>query len=469
MKSIFKWLTVDGGDPKASAYTYWFANMFEPKDFTGINRLLFCYVKYCAKLAITPKQEFLDAYLLVDGKADVKRYNVKTDTMSSYDYTQISQLDEAYRIIRDLAKSTYSDYMSEDLTGREFKVDVYGFMSRMKSQAIEQALMDSYPHLTDGSDVSEVSSTLQASLADIEKIYDTSKIDEIDFAPSSGESNVTMKEYVCDTGLPAIDGDAGGIYTRTLTTLTAQPKGGKTRISLIHWIYSVLMAGYDAVLYENELTKTECENILIAYHIVRLYQGRIKIPDSTMNKNKMTEEQKQIYESARIDLFESEKYGKLYFKNPFVVEDARSELLAISKASGKLKLVVVDYMGLSKSRPVSKWDRKKEEYEIIAEGYKELGELKSILNVHVLCINQFNDKGIDAAYAGKPLRPGMIQGGHIVERHTDYNIYMTYTEEQKLARVRTLTADLVRGAEGFENALVSVDLSVSIFRQELTK
>lgn len=469
MKSIFKWFTVEGGDPRASAYTYWFANMFEPREFNGINRLLFCYIKYCAKLAVTPRSEYLDAYLSIDGKGDVKKFNVKTETMSSYDYSQVSQLEEAYRIIASLAKTTYADYMSEDLTNREFKVDVYSFMSQMKSQSIQDALMETYPKLTDGSNITDVSSDLMSSLSDIEETYDTSKIDEVDFAPSQGEADDSKKEYICDTGIPAIDEDAGGIYTRTLTTFTAQPKGGKTRFSLVQYVYPVLMAGYDCVYYELELSKAEVENILIAYHIVRLYRGRIKIPDKFMNQGKLSDEQKQIYESARIDLFESGKYGKFFYKNSFVVESARSELLSLSRASGKLKLIVVDYMGLSESMPASKWDKRKEEYQIISDSYKELGKLKSVLNTHVLCINQFNDKGIDAAYAGKPLRPGMIQGGHIVERHTDYNLYMTYTEEQKLARVRTLTADLVRGAEGFDNALMSVDLSVSIFRQELAK
>lgn len=470
MKSIFKWFTVEGGSPTASAYTYWFANMTEPKSFTGIDRLLFCFIKYCAKLGVIPRKEFLDAYLTIDGKSDVKKYNIRTESMGTFDYKQASQLEEAYRIIASLAKTTYTEYMSEDISDRDFKVDAYAFLSNMKSQAIQDALMQTYPRLTDGSNVTEVSEELVSNLADINEAYNIEKIDEVDFAPSVGESNHNDMHYICDTGIPAIDGDIGGIYTRIMTTLTAQPKSGKTRFALAHYAYPVMMAGGDVLFYENELQKSQTENILIAHHIAMLYKGRIKIPDSLLNKSeKLTLEQKQIYESARIDLFESGRYGKFYFKKPFVVEKAKAEIMTLSRTANNLKLIVVDYMGLSKSEPTSKWERAKEEYQIISDGYKTLGDVRDALDVHILCINQFNDKGIDAAEAGKHIRPGMIQGGHIVERHTDYNIYMTYTPEQRLTNVRGLTADLVRGAEGFSDALLSVDLSVSMFRQELMR
>lgn len=471
MRKIFKWLTVEGGDPKASAYTFWFSSMFEPREFSGIDRLLMCYIKYCSTLAVVPRAEYLDAYLTVDGKSDVKRYNIKTDTMTTYDYKQVSQLEEAYRIIASLAKTTYADYVTEDLTNRDFKVDMHTFMAEKKSQSLQDALMQTYPKLTDGSDINEVASDLTSVIAEIQETYNMSKIGEIDFAPSNGARRDTRMRYICDTGIPAIDGDIGGIYSRLIYTFNAQPKSGKTRFSLANWAYPVMMAGQDVVYYETELTRGQVENILIAYHITKLYRGRIKIPDSIMNKeNKMTDEQRQIYESARIDLFESERYGKFYFRKPFAVDKVKDEVLAISRVSESgIGLVVVDYMGLAKEDPASKWDRRKDEYQVIADGYKEIGDLRDIVDAAFLCINQYNDKGIDAAYAGKEIRSGMVQGGHIVQRHTDYDINMTFTEEQKIAGVRTLSAGLVRGAAGFNNVLMSIDASVSIFRQELSR
>ena len=84
-----------------------------------------------------------------------------------------------------------------------------------------------------------------------------------------------------------------------------------------------------------------------------------------------------------------------------------------------------------------------------------------------VCINQYNDEGINAAYAGKTIRPGHVQGGHIANRHTDYDLSMTYTEEQKLANLRTLANTKPRGSGGFKPVQLKTDLSISMFRQEV--
>lgn len=470
MKRVFKWLTEEGGDPRASIYADWFSRMFKPKDFLGINKLMMSFIIYCSKLSIAPKKMFLEAYLRVDGKEDVKKYNIKTDTMTSYDYKEISQLEEAYKIISSMAITTYDDYVSVDLTEHDFKVDMYDFMKKMRSELIADAMMKSYPRLTDGSDVGEVSEELRNELASFDEIYDTTKIKDVDFINKEGDEDDEMV-FLAKTGLPCIDGDIGGIYTRIIYTLTSQPKGGKTRMACVHWIYQILtVAKMDVILYELELTKSQIKNILIAYHITRLYGGRIKIPDSIMNKKKeMTAEQLQIYESAKIDLFESGKYGELVIKEELIVEKYRDEAMGLAKASGNLGLIVVDYMGLAESEPQSRWDARKEQYKIITDAYEITRKLVKKLNVAALCVNQYNDKGIDAAYAGKAIRSGYIQGGHIVIRHTDYDLHLTFTEEQELAQVRSFTAGYVRGAAGFKDVLLSTDLSVSIFRQELMK
>lgn len=468
MNRVFKWLTAEGGDPRAGVYTDWFTRVFEPKDFMGINKLLMCYLKYCSKLAITPQKSYLEAYLRVDGKRDVKKYNIKTDTMTSYDYREISQLEEAYRVLQSIALSTYDNYVSIDLTDKNFKVDMNEFMVRMKSDLISDALMRTYPHLNDGSDIGEVSEELRNDLIVIDQTYDTSKIKNVDFSNERGDDDEGMT-FLAKTGMPCIDGDIGGIYSTLVYTLTSQPKGGKTRLGAVHFVYPMLVdAKKDVIVYEMELTEFQFKNILIAYHITRIYGGRIKIPDSVLNKKKeMTDEQRQIYESAKIDLFESGKFGKLIFKDEMIVESMEDEILGIARASGNLGLIMEDYMGLARSVPATKWDKRLEEFERITEAYKITKRNVKRLNMAALCINQYNDKGIDAAYAGKPMRSGYVQGGHIVTRHTDYDMHMTFTEEQELAKVRSFEAPAVRGAAGFKGVLLATDLSVSIFRQQV--
>ena len=156
MERVYKWLTSEGDNPRAEVYTDWFASTFEPANFDGIDRIMASFIKYCSKLSIAPKQEFLDAYLKVDGKRDVKRYNIKTDTMASYDYKESSQLEEAYQIIAEMAKATYQAYISVDITDRDFKVDMYEFMNSLKSGLIQSYMMEAYPKLMDGTPLEEV-------------------------------------------------------------------------------------------------------------------------------------------------------------------------------------------------------------------------------------------------------------------------------------------------------------------------
>ena len=471
MERVFKWLTFEGQDSKAGAYTNWFAKSFEPDNFTGVDKLLMCYLQYCAKLSITPKREFLNAYLKVDGKRDIKEYNIKTDTMSSYDYREASQLEAAYQVLRDQANATYDQYVSVDLDGRDFKVDLYEFMSSKKSDSIQDVMMQAYPRLTDGSDITEVSSDIRSKLSKLDEVYDEKKIKKIDVASSGKDSSDDEMHFICKTNMPCVDGDIGGFYTRLIYTINAQPAGGKTRFALIHFVYPTLVeAKKDVVYYSTELMAMQVKNILIAHHITKLYGGRVKIPDTIMNrKSEMSPEQLQIYESAKIDLFESGKYGSFVVEDECVVETLYDDLMNYTKTCRDLGLIVIDYMGLCKSKPESKWDKHLDQYEIITKGYESVRDVLKAVDIGAVCINQYNDKGIEAAFAGKPIRSGHVQGGHIVQRHTDYDISITYTEEQKLANVRVFQTSKTRGTPGFSNVLVSVDLSVSIFRQELSR
>ena len=466
MEKIFKWFTL-ADEPSTQKYVWWFAKSFEPKNFTGIDRLFMCYIKFCAKLSIIPRKESLSSYLITDGKRDIKRNNIRLEAMNSYDYDESSQFEEAFRLLSATAITQFESYCDVDLTGREFKTDVYVFMSEMRSNDIQEAMMSFYPKLTDGSDVTEVTHDLRNRLAQIDEIYAEKKIKQIDF--TTDEESSTEMRFLCKTDIPAIDGDIGGIYTRILTTLNAQPQGGKTRFALIHYIYKVLtVAKKNCIFYELELSQTQVKNILIAYHISVVYGGRIKIPDSLLNrKSELSAEQLRIYESAKIDLFESGKYGKLTIRNECIVEELEDELLADIKGDPDLAYIGIDYMGLVQSKPEKSYQRM-ERYEIITTAYEIVRRILLIADVGAICINQYNDEGIKAAFSGKSIRPGHVQGGHIVERHTDYDLSMTYTEEQKLAGIRDLQNSKTRGTMGFGRVQLSTDLSVSIFRQEQT-
>lgn len=468
MERILKWMTSEGSD-NASIYTQWFANTFTPDNFSGIEQLYACFIKYCAHLNIVPTQSFLESYLKIDGMSDVKRYNIKLEEMGVYDYNQLSQLMEAYEVIKQVASSTFEVYLESDLEDRDFKVDMYDYMSSMKSEKITQAMMRALPALQDGSNVTEVSMDLRSTLAKIDDTYNVDKIKNVDFTPSSNRDKQKM-EFIAWTRIPCIDDDAKGIFTHLMYTINGQPSGGKTRLAFIHFVYSVLVeAKRDAAVYATELTESQCENILIAYHITQLYGGTIKIPDQLMNQGRLTPEQERIVESARIDLFESGKYGKLIIRDECVVETLENELWSLTRTYPNLAMVMIDYMGLVKSKPIDRFSRRLEQYQIITDAYVAVRNVIRVVPMCAVCLNQYNDDGIKAATAGKMIGPGHIQGGHIVHRHTDYDLSITYTEDQKLAQLRNLQNSKTRGTTGFHPAVLRVDLSVSKFEQEVSE
>jgi replicative DNA helicase len=467
MEHMLKWFT-NKGDGRAAIYVQWFAITFRPENFSGLDALYACFIIYCAKLSVVPCSKYLESYLRVDGMADVKEYKIRLDDMDSYDYDQLSQLMEAYDVIKEVAMSTFDVYMNEDIEDMDFKVAAHEFMSTIKQEKITNLIMQTIPHLSDGSDVDKLSENLRYSLVDIKDTYDVDKISEVDYAEEHKDQKM---ELICTTGIDAIDTDYGGIYTHIMYTLNSQPSGGKTRFGLAHFAYRIMtIAKKDVLCYETELTKAQTKNILISYHIAKLYG--VKVPDKLINQDRLTEHQRHLVESAKIDLFESGKYGHFEIKDECIVETLDEELKFAVKTNPNLRLIMIDYMGLVDSKPLTKYGKRLEGYEIITEAYKIVRRILRIADVSALCINQFNDKGIDAAFAGKTIKPGFIQGGHIVHRHTDYDLSMTYTEEQNLGgedkiKFRTLSNTKTRGSSGFGSTLLSADLGVSLFKQEV--
>lgn len=461
MEHILKWFT-NLGDGNALKYVAWFGRTFTPTDFSGLDSLFACFIQYCAKLSIVPCAKYLDVYLKIDCKGDIKKYNIKPEDNDSYDYNQLSHLDNAYEVIKTSAVSLFDAYMKEDLEGRNFKVDMYEYMNDIKSAKITEAINSIVPNLSNGIDIDESSDKLSAKLLRIKETYSIESLEELDSV--NGDTDVTTLHKITDTGIPAIDGDVGGIYTHLIYTLNAQPGGGKTRFGAIHFVLKTLLAGYSVIAYSTELTKTQFKNIIIAYYIAIKF-GK-KIPDTLMNKDELNVEQRALFDTARVELFESGKYGNLYILEDCVVENMKSKVESLIKTDNTIRLLSIDYMGLLESHPAERV-KKLVGFEIITEGYIIVRKLVKNYELAALCVNQYNDAGIDAAFSGKTIRPGHIQGGHIVHRHTDYDLSMTYTEEQKLNGLRTLSNTKPRGSGGFKPVQLKVDLSVSLFKQEV--
>lgn len=465
MKNIFKWFTLDDSEVKV----LWFTNQYPVDEFSGIEKVLMLFLNYCADLGISAKLKYLEAFLKTEGKKVIKQNNIKLPTMDNFNYNEPTALEEATRVITSAVVETYAAYTSDDIELTSFKVDVSSFLMRMQSQRVIELMTEAFPKVNNGEDVSELIETMGYKLSRVSGIYDSSALKKLDFMEgrTNSSSSKGIMELLFKTDLPCIDGDIGGFFSKQLWALTGSPGSGKTRLSLSNFVYpAIISAKIDVLFDELEMSETEIRNILVAHHITYLYRGRIKIPDTLINKGQLTEEQMKYVEAARIDLFESGKYGRVFIRtDDLIVEKIDRDTRSFFKAHKNARLWVIDYAGLAKSVPEDKYSHRKLKYEVISDLYVSSKELAKDADIGVLILNQFNQEGIDAARAGKTILPGHVEGGQIIERHADYDVAMTMTDEQEAANTRMLSTVKKRSAKGFRNILYSADCAVSIFRQ----
>lgn len=466
MQRIFKWFTCED----AIAKTSWFVQSFSADEFRGEDKLLFYFLDYCSTLGIPVNEKYLDTFLRLDGKRYIKKDNIRLNDMNNFNYDEPAALEEATRIINSVTEAKFQQYVEDDLTDRNFKVDISTFMSEHHKERLIELMTNSFAELSSGEDSREISKNMTFGLQTLAHTYSDNKLYKLDFMEGrtreSNENKGAMR-HLFNTSIPCIDGDVGGTFSKQLMAFEGSPGTGKTRLAMAHFAYQcAVVAKKDVYINELELSITEIENMLTAHHIIHLWNGKVKIPDSLINIGRLTPEQSQYVDAARIDLFESGKYGKFIIDDTkLYVEQLESTMYPILRNNPNIQYWIIDYAGLAASSPVDMYAHRLSGYEIIQELYKTVKDILKTADIGGLIINQFNEKGIDAALMGKQIVPGYVQGGQIVERHADYEFAMTATEEQILANTLMMSTVKVRAAKGFRNVPFNRDLSVSIFRQ----
>ena len=473
MESLFKWFTITT-ETITVVRIAWFVKIFEIQEFEGIEKLFMSFLVYCRDLGIVARRKYLESYLKTEGRKDIKKYNVRLEMMESLNYNEPAAFEEAYKIISTTMLNQYDAYVSIDISDSEFKVDVRAFMEIKKRECIQKVLAESFPKITQGFDVDEIVDSLQERIERIKSTYDVQTLSDLDFMSGvrRTKGDKEIMRFLFKTGIPCIDGDVGGLYSKQVWSLTGQPGAGKTRLALAHFVYQAAVYWkHDTLVDEMEMSAIELENILIAIHICNIYKGQVKIPDKIITADELSPEQRRYVEAARIDLFESsDKYGKITIRDKrLVAETFEREMYSYLRHNKNTQFWVIDYAGLTKTVPQSQYDKPLIEYECIQEIYKGAKEIAKKADIGVLILNQFNEEGIKAAYAGKKIMPGHVQGGQIVQRHADYDIVMCMTEQQEIAGLRTLSNVKRRAATGFSNVPLATELSVSHFEQTRRK
>lgn len=465
MQRVFKWFTLDD----AAARVDWFAGAFAIDEFKGEDKLLFCFVEYCSQLGIPVRQRYFDAFMNTESKRIVKKHNIKLNDMGNFNYDDPAALEEAVRIIAGAADARFQQCMDEVLTDRSFKMDMSVFMRERHKERLIELMTNTFTEINTGKDADDANADMTWELQSIAERYDVAKLQKLDFMEGKAynRDEKDVMRFLFKTNMPCIDGDVGGTFSKQLMAMEGAPGTGKTRFAMIHFAYQcAVIAKRNVYINELELSIGEIRNILVAYHIVRLWNGAVKIPDSDINKGKLTKEQQQYVNAARIDLFESEKYGQFIISDEkLYVENLESTMYPILRRNPDIAYWIIDYAGLAASKPADKYAHTLRGYEIIQELYKKVKDIIKVADIGALIINQFNADGIAASRAGKQITPGHVEGGQIISRHVDYEVAMTATDEQLLANMAMMSTVKVRAAKGFKNAPISMDLAVSLFRQ----
>ena len=97
--------------------------------------------------------------------------------MDNFSYNEPGSLEEAFRIISRDAINLYEEYVSQDLEGRDFKVDVYTWMEEKKRKLLQDSLIYVFPKVQE-KDVatSTIVDKLNEDLNAIKEKYDIKNI-----------------------------------------------------------------------------------------------------------------------------------------------------------------------------------------------------------------------------------------------------------------------------------------------------
>lgn len=468
MEKIFKYFTLD--QPITTAYITWFTKNFPETEFTGIDKVLYLYLKYCADLGIVAKRKYLLVFLSTDLKKLVRKYNIRVDSLTAnFNYDEIAAFEQAVQVISSATIDAYDAWCSTPVNEEDnFKVLLSEFMSVNMKERISNVFMEQFTKMNSGEDTIDIAEGTQIAMNTIREIYDTSKLSKLDFLTgkkdSSGRDASKKARLISKTGIPAIDEDYGGVFSKALITFAGQTGGGKTRFMCAVFIYPALVQYKVGVrMDELELEDYEIENILLSIHIAKLY--KVKIPDRDINRDDLTDEQRKIVESARIDLFESGKYGRFVLStDDMIVETMYDEAMNYFKLNRDIQIWAIDYIGRIRSKPSNRYEIKSLA-EVINSSLLFAKDVARHADIAVVCANQYNEEGNKSAFAGKPITVGMIQGGQAVQRHSDYDIAMTFTADQKVANLRMISTTKERAAVGYQFVPLQVDLAISRWTQ----
>lgn len=469
MDKIFGYLIARGDaakDTKSLGYAMWFVDSFPSAEFSGDELMFWHFLDYCARLSVPAKQKYLDVWLSIDALKLMLSENIKVPGCETINFTDPVAVETAFRTTCDVLRDDFTTLLSMDIDVEDFPVDMSRFINTRKGERLVACMTKSFNIMNDTDDATKAAEYCSAELNMIELIYDETILEDLE---DEVRYQVDDNLKITDWGLPAVDNDSHGIFGGQCVGIEAQPGAGKTRLAIGHLAYNAAVYNHKDVLYWSfEQDVGELKAMLIARHVHTLFN--LTIADELIFHNLVPEDLKQYVEAARIDLFESGKYGKLVLlcEVPYV-ESFIKRLRTLNQLKGPFDLIIMDYMGLMESNATGYSSYSRDRYLIIADAYKYSKRYARKTKKGVVCVGQFNDNGIRAGEADKKILTDMAQGGIAVYRNTDYNIAISYTDEMEARQQRRISQPKKRSTVGFGTFMTNTLLGCCVYQQVASK
>lgn len=446
---------------KRVAYLNWFCDTFPTEEFRNEEYVFKNFLDYCVKLDIPCKSRYLGIFMDLELRPLLVKSQVHVAGTETIFYDEPASLETAIQITKGVMSDIYRELEALDDELLDFRVSANTFMVQRLNERLGEVLSHTY-EMTTNDTVEDASEYALQNISSLREIYDTESLEELDDRPSKRDEHL---EFVCDTGLKFIDDDLEGIYTTQLGGVEAQPGTGKTRFVLGRWVYRAAVTYKRNVMFISlEQNVIELKAILIALHTFYLFN--IQIDSKLISRGKVPEEVKDKVEAARIDLFESGKYGKIYLtRETLYLETFIQKIKTLDKLHGPFDLICIDYMGLIEQEPNTsgKYRVNLQDYQVIGRAFRWFKRYLSKSRKAGIAISQFNDKGIEAGKADKVITTNMAQGGIEVYRNTDFNIAISMTDEMRAQQKRRFSQPKLRDTGGFGSPIVDTRLGFAYF------
>lgn len=473
MHEIFSYFisTDTESDEKRLAYLYWFCDTFPPEEFRGEERIMREYAEYSMRLNVPFKSKYLSIYLSTELRKFLLESNVKIPATEGIDYTDPGAFENAMQICKEIMLNDLNNLEMREHDVNDFVVCAEVFMTERLNERTVEILGNTFNIIESTDNTMAAAEYALEYLQLINEIYDKYQLTDLIETLSGKRNNNEVIELLCDSGIPVFDNDFGGIYRTNLLGIEAQPGTGKTRMALGLWIYRAATVFHrNCLFFALEQKEEEVKAILVARHTFALYN--ISIDADLIWRNIVPDEYKDKVAAARLDLFESGKYGKIevLYTNLYY-ESFITRIKTIDKLKGPFDLIAIDYMGLidqiidKEGYKLTKYIHRLEDYKIIGRSFKRFKRYLVNTGKAGIAISQFNQKGIEAGNEDKEITTDMAQGGIEVYRNTDNNLAMSMTPTMRLQNKRRVSQPKVRNSKGFGTCILDSRLGIGLFYQ----